>query len=97
MIYVGLTSRQLQRRVREHVLGIIAAHNKSDPTLLKALPRNFKEKQDCLRVRGIDREIVGPRGGNWKRTLAQRETKWIHIDTLHPRGLNDNMSFTPFL
>lgn len=78
--YISLTSRQLRHRVREHVLGITAAREETDLNILKPIPRHFKLHHDCdargLRVRGIDREIIGARGGNWKRILALRESKW---------------------
>lgn len=102
LIYIGLTSRPLKRRVREHVLGIEAAKNEEDLTSLKTIPKHFKLKHDCnarlLRVRGIDRILIGERGGNWRKILAQREAKWIYtLDTVSPKGLNDNISFAPYL
>ncbi|XP_071999215.1 uncharacterized protein [Engystomops pustulosus] len=45
--YVGLTSRELRRRTREHVLGIEAAKNEEVDTHLKTLPRHFKSYHNC--------------------------------------------------
>ncbi|XP_073513933.1 uncharacterized protein [Phyllobates terribilis] len=41
-LYVGLTTRQLRRRVREHVLDIKAAREVENFDELKTLPRHFK-------------------------------------------------------
>ncbi|XP_056375253.1 uncharacterized protein LOC130273075 isoform X2 [Hyla sarda] len=49
-------------------------------------------------VRGIDRVYAGPRGGNWKTLLAQKECKWIEIlGTKTPAGLNEINSFASYL
>lgn len=46
-LYVGLTSRQLRRRTREHVLGISAAKDVAAIEELSTLPRHFKEFHNC--------------------------------------------------
>ncbi|XP_073425439.1 uncharacterized protein [Dendrobates tinctorius] len=102
LIYVGMTTRPLKIRVREHVLGIQAAVGHDDPATLRTLPRHFKFKHDCdaslLRVRGIDAINPGVRGGNLTQRLLQCETRWIWLlDTVHPKGLNEAISFAPFL
>ncbi|CAJ0947977.1 unnamed protein product [Ranitomeya imitator] len=90
-IYVGLTTRSLKLRVREHKK---KQHN--------TLPRHFKTYHNCdptgLRVIGIDRIISDLRGGNISRRLAQKETRWIWtLRTLQPLGLNESLSYSPFL
>ncbi|CAJ0966979.1 unnamed protein product [Ranitomeya imitator] len=102
LIYVGMTTRELRRRVHEHILDIEKAATEEDSYNLKPIPRHFKSLHKCdptgLMVKGIDRIFIGPRGGNWKRLLAQRESKWIHkLNTITPYGLNDHNSFVPFL
>ncbi|KAM4024407.1 uncharacterized protein ACNLHF_022240, partial [Anomaloglossus baeobatrachus] len=102
LAYVGMTSRELRRRIREHVLDIENAKQEEDPNKLKTIPRHFKLKHECdstlFQAKGIDRILIGMRGGNWKRLLAQRETMWIYkLNTLTPNGLNDHNSFVPFL
>ncbi|CAJ0959600.1 unnamed protein product, partial [Ranitomeya imitator] len=47
LIYVGLTTRLLKVRVREHVLGIQAAAGHTDASTLKTIPRHFKEFHQC--------------------------------------------------
>ncbi|XP_056386916.1 uncharacterized protein LOC130282580 [Hyla sarda] len=46
-IYVGLTTREFRRRVREHVLDILAAKDVDDIDTLKTLPRHFKIAHGC--------------------------------------------------
>lgn len=102
LIYIGMTSRELRRRVREHVLGIQSAATESDIQSLKPIPRHFKSRHNCdptlLRVWGIDQILPNPRGGNIKKILAQKEAQWIfRLDTVQPKGLNENLSFSSFL
>ncbi|XP_056404803.1 uncharacterized protein LOC130296828 isoform X2 [Hyla sarda] len=66
LIYVGMTTREFKRRIREHVLGILAAANQEDISCLTVIPRHFKIHHDCnpsgLRFRGIDRIFISQRG-----------------------------------
>lgn len=100
--YIGLTSRELKRRIRKPVLGIQVAANEEDTDHLKMLPRHIKQFHNCdvsgLKVRGIDRVLITTRGGDWKKTLAQIECKWIYtLATVKPLGLNEGISYAPFL
>lgn len=99
---MGLTTRKLKVWVREHVLDIMKSGSVSDDTMLKPLPRHFRDYHDSnasgLKVKGIDKAFRGPRGGNWKKTLTQMESRWIlYRDTIQPKGLNEIISFAPFL
>ncbi|XP_056425428.1 uncharacterized protein LOC130367072 [Hyla sarda] len=94
LTYIGMTTREFRRRIREHVLDIQAAKNETDIVQLKSIPRHFREKHECnsslLRFRGIDHVTIGPRQGNWPRILAQHETRWIfRLGTMAPQGLNE--------
>lgn len=91
--YASLTSREFKRRVREHVLGIVAASGEYDNIHLKTLPRHFKKFHNCdpsvLKVRGIDRVLLTSRGGggglDW--LLSQKEAKWIYfLSRMTPSG-----------
>ncbi|XP_069605329.1 uncharacterized protein [Ranitomeya imitator] len=101
-MYVGMTTRHLKTRIREHVLGIGAAAAMEDITTLKTLPRHFKRFHGCdaglLRARGIDTLEMGIRGGGTFQRLARVESRWIWtLNTVQPAGLNDNISYAPFL
>ncbi|CAJ0930781.1 unnamed protein product [Ranitomeya imitator] len=100
--YVGLTSRQLRIRVREHVRDIMSAKSAEDINALKTLPRHFHMFHGCdpkgLRILGIDQVHCGSRGGNAKRLLAQMECRWIvTLNSMAPAGLNEQLSFASFL
>ncbi|XP_069605745.1 uncharacterized protein [Ranitomeya imitator] len=102
LIYIGLTSRELRVRVREHVRGIIAAKDVLDLAELHTIPRHFRSHHACdpssFKVRGIDKVQAGNRGGDLKRILAQMECRWIvALGTMAPNGLNEQLSFVPFL
>lgn len=102
LIYGGLTSRELRRRIREHALGIEAAKQVSSIFELKTIPQHFKEFHGCdyklLRFKGIDRVLYNKRGGDWKKILAQKEARWIHtLNTVTPNGHNECLSFVLFL
>ncbi|XP_077155689.1 uncharacterized protein LOC143818176 [Ranitomeya variabilis] len=66
LIYIGMTSRELRRRVREHILDIEDAREVEDISTLKTIPRHFRVAHGCdsskFMVRGIDRVFPGKRG-----------------------------------
>ncbi|XP_069613347.1 uncharacterized protein [Ranitomeya imitator] len=102
LIYIGLTSRELRVRVREHVRDIKAAREVEDIENLKPIPKHFRKYHKCnpsdLKVWGIERIHTGIRGGDAKQKLAQCECRWIAIlHTLAPAGLNEQLSFSSFL
>ncbi|KAM4033170.1 uncharacterized protein ACNLHF_020169 isoform 1-T3 [Anomaloglossus baeobatrachus] len=105
LIYVGLTTRALRVRVLEHLRDIKNAAKAQRPdeiAQLKNIPRHFRERHGCnwrqLKFRGIDRVNLGIRGGDITNVLHKKEALWITIlDTIKPRGLNDAVSFKPFL
>lgn len=99
---MGLTSRELKVRVREHVRDIVSAKDVADVATLRPIPRHFKKFHNCnpkdFKVKGIDKIHIGMRGGNINQRLAQYESKWIwRLNMLQPNGLNENLSFAPLL
>ncbi|CAJ0938430.1 unnamed protein product [Ranitomeya imitator] len=101
-IYVGLTLRPLKTRIREHYRDIINAQGIEDLAILKPVPRHFKVAHGCdaslLKAFGIDKIHIDARGGNWRKSLVQLEARWIHrIGSVQPYGLNEILSFAPFL
>lgn len=60
----------------------------------------LKHKNDtsmvCFTV--LEKIREDPRGGNIDQKLLQREVKWIFkLNATHAPGLNDSLSFRPFL
>ncbi|KAM4044171.1 uncharacterized protein ACNLHF_008225 isoform 1-T2 [Anomaloglossus baeobatrachus] len=105
LIYVGLTSREFRVRVLKHIRDIKKAakvETAEEIDALNNIPRHFWEKHSCnwrlLKFRGIDTVYFGTRGGDHRKVLAQKEVKWITtLETVKPQGLNDLVSFKPFL
>lgn len=101
-IYIGLTSRQLRRRTRQHVLGIIAAREIENMEELRTLPQHFKECHNSdptgLKVKGIDRVYSSIRGSDLNQVLAQKEMRWtVLLNTMHPFGLTETLNYSAFL
>ncbi|CAJ0967631.1 unnamed protein product [Ranitomeya imitator] len=101
-IYIGLTTRELRIRTREHVRDIDRSKTVDDPSVLKTIPRHFFEHHNSnsslLRIKGIDIVQMGSRGGNLAKNLARLESKWIYrLGSIAPQGLNENFGFSAFL
>ncbi|XP_075711138.1 uncharacterized protein LOC142747908 [Rhinoderma darwinii] len=101
-IYVGMTTRELRLRVREHVRDIENAKTADNIEQLKTIPRHFRSHHACnskmLKIRGIDHINLGMRGGDLKKCLLQRECKWIwRLQTMYPAGLNETAGYSSFL
>ncbi|CAJ0927082.1 unnamed protein product [Ranitomeya imitator] len=73
-VYIGLTTRELKIRTREHCRDIVNAKTTQEETPLKTLPRHFKQHHQCnpheLKIKGIDLVELGIRGGNLSKQLA---------------------------
>ncbi|CAJ0968644.1 unnamed protein product [Ranitomeya imitator] len=102
LIYIGMTTRQLRVRILEHVRDIRNGASIEEMDLLKTIPKHFRQchhsNPNALRVKAIDRVQLGIRGGDYKKELLKKESKWmVVLDTIAPRGLNEYVSFKPFL
>lgn len=95
LLYVGKTTRELRRRILEHVGDI----NHSRDTPIAKHMRSTHENAP-LAITFWVLEVVRPneRRGNLDRLLLQKETAWIYrLKTVSPRGLNDTLSFTSYI
>ncbi|KAM8952235.1 LOW QUALITY PROTEIN: uncharacterized protein RCH25_043022 [Pelodytes ibericus] len=100
LLYVGETTRQVKKRISEHKTSIrtaLAGGNTNKVPVAK----HFKEaghNVNQLRFQVIDAAAPPRRGGSREKILKQKETKWINIlDTISPRGLNEDYELIHFL
>ncbi|CAJ0953057.1 unnamed protein product [Ranitomeya imitator] len=67
-VYIGMTTRELKLRTREHVHDIERARMAKDADSLKTLARHFYLHHECnadkLKIKAIDQVSLGPRGGD---------------------------------
>lgn len=95
LAYVGKTTRQLKQRISEHKSTI----RRNDQDYPVAMHFNDAHHDiSTLRFCGIERVPAPPRGGDHDKLLKQHEAYWIYaLQTLTPRGLNDDFSLNVFL
>ncbi|XP_069473373.1 uncharacterized protein [Ambystoma mexicanum] len=93
-LYVGQTSRAVKERITEHKSNIRCKNVKSP------LARHFLQSSHTVaQVKYMVLEVVKKsyRGGDYQSTLSRREKYWIDLlDTLSPRGLNEEFSLKCF-
>ncbi|XP_056407822.1 uncharacterized protein LOC130303807 [Hyla sarda] len=95
LCYVGKTMREVRRRILEHMSDI--RHKREKPLSLHML-RHHADTPFNLDFQVI--EVLKPdiRGGDLDKRLLQAETRWIYrLKTITPYGLNDQLSFCPFI
>lgn len=93
---VGKTRREFWRRIYDHTYATSVGYFKSPIGRHIALDHNYKfDGFSCLPLCIILRHM---QGGNWDQRILQAETRWIfHLNACTPPGLNDALSFGPFL
>ncbi|XP_056390398.1 uncharacterized protein LOC130284250 [Hyla sarda] len=89
--YVGCTSNSLKTRFRKHVSDI-----DNNSVGVSMLTRHFRDNHagdpKHLRVAGMEKVRLGPRGGDLTRKLYNRETYWMFLlETRQPKGLNKRL------
>ncbi|OCT87837.1 hypothetical protein XELAEV_18021536mg [Xenopus laevis] len=95
-VFVGCTTRNLKNRIREH-LNTIRSGSDTTPVL-----RHFREYNggivELVSVQGIERVVLGPRGGNLQTKLLRTEVKWIYkLHTRRLQGLNSVFDISCYL
>lgn len=94
--YVGKTKRAFWGRIKDHVYYINSNH------LQTPIRRNVKfmhsGKNSVVKFAALEHKPMDPRGGDPDKKILQREMRWIHtLAATSPPGLNDAMSYKPFL
>lgn len=93
--YVGKTSRPLKTRISEHRSNI---RNKDTKNPVAIHFTEARHNVSALRYQGIEHVTLSNRGGDINSALLKREAFWIYtLDTLNPRGLNEEFDLRPFL
>lgn len=95
LYYVGKTKCELKTRICEHKCSI---RNNDEKSSVARHFNSHKHTLSDLHYMGIETVSMPHRGGKRDKILLQRETYWIHyLDTLIPKGLNEEILFTSFL
>lgn len=95
LAYIGKTNRPLKNRISEHRSNI-RNHDQKSPVALHFA--HAKHSVSSLKYTGIEKVNSPRRGGDMDTILLQREAFWIYtLDTLNPRGLNEDFDLRPFL
>lgn len=94
--YVGKTCRSLATRITEHITSATLGFFKT------AIGRHFalKHNYDFVRLKFLPLTVTPFHdcGGDWDRSLLQAESRWIfRLRADRPPGLNESLSFAPFL
>ncbi|XP_040188254.1 uncharacterized protein LOC120920313 [Rana temporaria] len=94
--YVGKTKQELHKRIEKHM------HSMRICNLYLPLGRHIAKHHGYhmpnLNFTVLDRIHIPLRGGDWNKTLLQREMRWIrYLKATTPPGLNESESFRPFL
>ncbi|CAH2327957.1 Hypothetical predicted protein, partial [Pelobates cultripes] len=83
-LYVGKTSRKFKLRIGEHV-NSVNPKRLVDTPVSKHLKLHHGGSAEGIRFCGIEKVILGPRGGDLDKRLLQRESFWIYkLKTLSP-------------
>lgn len=94
--YVGKTSRALNIMILEHLESAKSVYFRTAIGRHIAITHNY----DFIGFKFFPLAIVPPpdRGGDWNKILLQAESRWIFkLRATSPPGLNEGISFAPFL
>ncbi|MEE6523881.1 hypothetical protein FKM82_022987 [Ascaphus truei] len=93
--YVGKTTRQLRRRVLEHINSI---KHSAETSVARHVTQCHDGDINAIKFMGIYQLKCPMRGGNTDQSLLRIEAEWIYkLKTRSPNGLNEGFTFTPFI
>lgn len=94
--YVGKTKLEPHKRISRHVHSMRTCN--PDLPLGRHAQDIHQGNFPKIRFSALNRIHPNTRGGDWDKTLLQRETRWIvALQATLPSGLNDCISYRPFL
>lgn len=94
--YVGKTSRTWRTRILEHLDSAKSGYYRTAIGRHVAITHNYNFQG----FKFLPLAVIPPpeRGGDWSKLLLQQESKWIfRLNATSPPGLNEGLSFAPFL
>ena len=95
LAYIGKTTRPLKTRISEHRSNI-RNHDPKSPVAVHFTQHGHSVS--TLRYSGIEVIKSPRRGGDINALLLKREAFWIYsLETLSPKGLNEEFDLRPFL
>lgn len=93
--YVGKTTRQLRRRIGEHLGNI---RRGDDTPLATHMRLTHPGHEKDLKFVGLEIVRKSQRGGNMDKNVLKKETEWIfRLDSMAPNGINEALNFGCFL
>lgn len=94
--YVGKTKRQFCVRIRDHIKPLYKGKTSTSINRHIAVHHDFNPH--VVGFTALEHIPTHVRGGDIDQKLLQLETKWIHtLDATRHPGLNEGISFKPFL
>lgn len=94
--YIGKTKLEFKQRASRHLTSMRTCN--PELPLGRHVSSIHGGKFPDIKFLILDRVYPNPRGGDWNKTLLQHETCWIaFLKANQPPGLNDVVSFRPFL
>lgn len=96
VLYVDKTIRPFWKRIKDHVY--YATNGIVNTTMGNHVAFKHKYDSGVFKFTAFNRIYENPRGGNFNKRVVQRGTQWVYDSrsTVYP-GLNDMLSFKPFL
>ena len=95
LAYIGKTTRPLKTRISEHRSNI-RNHDQKSPVAVHFTKAGHNVSSLCYW--GIEQVKLPRRGGDINTFLLKREAFWIYtLETLAPKGLNEDIDLRPFL
>lgn len=94
--YVGKTRRSIATRIKEHITAATSGYFRTIIGRHFALEHHYQFKG----IKFLPLTVIpySDQGGDWDRTLLQAESRWIYrYHANRPPGLNDFVSYAPFL
>lgn len=93
--YVGKTIREFRQRIGDHLYD---SENGKLTTIGRHIGLHHRFDNSVVKFLVLEVVQSNPRGGDWDRSILQRESLWIErLNATIPPGLNESVSYKAFL